>query len=139
MNPCFQYESVPALPDLKMVSQSAIWYFRNSWLNLCKSEISHQFTRHFGADTSLLGGLSQLIAYFGNASRQLLESLQALGNPIQISEKLVGHKDYVLLPWQQQVSRFFIRISVKISNSIQCMQKLSNFFLVLSIYIECGS
>ena len=28
------------------------------------------------------------MAYFGNTSRQLLESLQVLGKPIQISEKL---------------------------------------------------
>ena len=79
---------MPALSDLKMLSQSALWYFRNSWLNLRKSEISHQFTRHFGTDTSLPGGLSQLMAYFGNTSRQLLESLQVLEKPIQISEKL---------------------------------------------------
>ena len=42
--------------------------------------ISHQFTGHFGTtgNTSLLGGLRQFMAYFGNASRQLLESLQSV-------------------------------------------------------------
>ena len=71
-----------------MVSESALWHFGHVWLNLCKSEISHQLTRHVGTDTSLLGGLSQRMAYFGNTSRQLLESLQVLGKPVQISEKL---------------------------------------------------
>ena len=42
---------------------------------MCESEISHGFTRHFGINTLLLR-LSQLMAYFGNTSRQLLESLQ---------------------------------------------------------------
>ena len=50
-NKCFYYESVAALSDLKMLSRSAMGYFRNSRLDLLKFEISHQFTRHFGTDS----------------------------------------------------------------------------------------
>ena len=41
-----------------MISLSALWYFWNFRLNLCKFEISHQFTRYFGTNTSLSGGLT---------------------------------------------------------------------------------
>ena len=81
---------VAALSDLKMVSQSALWYFFNSRLNLCKFEISHQFTRHFVT----------------NASRQLLESLQGVRRTTQISEKVELVTKIVWLPWQHQISKF---------------------------------
>ena len=71
-----------------------------------KIEISHQFTKHFGTNTSLQGGLSQLMAYF-NASRQLLESLQGVKRTHSDLRKVrVGRKDYVWLQWQQQIGRF---------------------------------
>ena len=63
-----------------------------------KFEISHQFTGHFGTNTSLPEGLRQLMAYFGNASRQLLERLQGFGRTHPDLRKVrFGHKDYVIM------------------------------------------
>ena len=54
-------------------------------------------------------GLSQLMAYFENALRQLLESLQSVRriHP-DLGKVRVGHKDYVWLPWQQEIGRFLL-------------------------------
>ena len=47
------------------------------------------------------------MAYFGNASRQLLESLQGVRRTHPDLRRVrVGHGDYVCLPWQQQIGRF---------------------------------
>ena len=62
------------------------------------------------------------MAYFGNTSSHLLESLQGVGRTLPDLRKVrVGHRD-----WQ-----IFIRISVKISNFFWCkkLQKLSIFLL----------
>ena len=49
------------------------------------------------------------MAYFGNASRQLLESLQGVRRTHPDLRKIrVGHKDYVWLPWQQQIGKFLL-------------------------------
>ena len=59
--------------------------FSNSRLNYVNLKF-HTNLLGILPNTSLLGGLSQLMAYFANALRQQLESLQS--EPIQISEKL---------------------------------------------------
>ena len=62
--------------------------------------------RPFGY-TSLPEGPTQLMAYLGNASRQLLESLQGVRRIHPDLRKVrVGSRDYVWLPLQQQIGRF---------------------------------
>ena len=49
------------------------------------------------------------MAYFENASRQLLESLRGVRRVHQNLGKIrVGNKDYVWLPWQQLISSFLL-------------------------------
>ena len=48
------------------------------------------------------------MAYFGNASGQLLESFQGVRRSHPNFRKVrVGDIDYVWLPYQQQICRFF--------------------------------
>ena len=77
------------------------------------------------------------MAYFGNASRQLLESLQGVRRIHQDLRKVrVGNKDYVWSPWQQQIGRFlsgFPRKSAILSRACKNCQ----FFFCF--YTECGN
>ena len=75
------------------------------------------------------------MAYVGNASRQL-ESLQGIWRTHPDLKKVrVGHKD-CLVTMATINQQIFIRISVKISNFIQCMQKLSIFRLFCFVCIH---
>ena len=59
------------------------------------------------------------MAYFGNASRQLLESLQSVRRTDPDLRKFrVGHKGLCLVTMATINRQMFIRISVKISNFI---------------------
>ena len=93
----------------------------------------------FGTNTSLLGGLRQLMAYFGNASRQLFESFQGVrGTHSDLRKVRVGHKDYVWLPWQQQSADFYWDFSEN-QQFYPVHVKIIHFSFVLSIYTECGN
>ena len=70
---------------------------------------------------------------FGNASTHLLESLQSIRrtNP----DLRVGHNKLCLVTMAATNRQISIRISVKISNFIQCVQKLS-IFLLFCLYAQ---
>ena len=77
------------------------------------------------------------MAYFGNASRQLLESLQSVRRTHPDLRKFrVGHKGLCLVAMATTNRQIFIRISVKISNYVcKCVQKLS-IFLLFYLYAQ---
>ena len=79
------------------------------------------------------------MVYFGNASRQLLESLQGIRRTHPGLRKVrVGHKVYVWLPWQQQIGSFYKDLSE--NQHFYLMQvKIIHFSFVLFIYTECGN
>ena len=105
-------------------------------LIICKFEISHQITRHFGTNTSLLGGLSQLMAYYGNASRQLFESLQGYPDLRKVSWS----------PWLVTKIMFGCHGNKKSADFYQDFSENQQFYLVhakiihfsfvLSVYTE---
>ena len=66
------------------------------------------------------------MTYFGNASRQLCESLQGVRKTHPGLRKVrVGHKDYVWLPWQQQIRRFYQDVSENLQFYLQCFFSLT--------------
>ena len=79
------------------------------------------------------------MAYFVNASRQLLESFQGVRRTNPDPRKVrVGNKDYVWLPWQQQIGRLFQDFSEN-QQFYLVRAKVVYFSFVLSIYTECGN
>ena len=76
-----------AFSDLKMVSQSALWYVWNSRLNLCKFEISHQFTGHFGSKLHCQGDWANSWHILEMLQGSCLKVCKVLGEPTQILEK----------------------------------------------------
>ena len=80
------------------------------------------------------------MAYFGNAARQLLESLQSVRRTHSDLRKFrVGHKGSCLVTMAATNRQIFMRVSLKISNFIWCVQKIIHFSFVLSICTECGN
>ena len=67
------------------------------------------------------------MAYFGNASRQLLKNLQGVRRTHpDLRKGRVSHKDYVWFPWQQQIGRFLLGFYL-------VHAKIIHFAFVLSI------
>ena len=127
-----------ALSDLKMVSRSAIWYFWNSRLNLCKSEILHQLTRHFGT-LYCQGDRANSCHTLETLQGSCLKVCKVLGESTQISEKLElvtkimfgYHGNIKSADFYQDFSenqQFYIEHA-----------KIVHFSFVLSIYTECGN
>ena len=73
------------------------------------------------------------MVYFGNASKQLPETLQGVkGTHPDLRKARVGYKDYAWLPWQQQISRFFKDLSEN-QQFYPLHEKITHFSFVLSI------
>ena len=76
------------------------------------------------------------MAHFGKALRQLFESLQGVRRTHPyLSKARVGHKDYVWLPWQQQIGRFLSGFQRKSAVLSSVYKKLS-IFLLFCLYTQ---
>ena len=127
-----------ALSDLKMVSRSALCYFWNSILNLCKFEISHHLTRHFGT-LNVQGDRAHSWHILETLQGSCLKVCKVLGESTQIFEKLeLVTKIMFGYHGNNESADFYQHFSENDQLYLE-HAKIVHFSFVLSIYTECGN